>query len=241
MSVVGLIPARLNSQRLYGKALIEIAGVPIVVHTYKQAIKSRKLDDLYICTDSKKIYSTALKFGCKVLLTKKHLTGTDRISEAASLLNRNFHYYVDVQGDEPFINPNHIDKLIEWHMKNNEFDIVVPSMKMTSRFDDPNIVKVVSSKNRIIYFTRSKSPYPFKKNTAYFKHLSIISFKPKALKKFHTLPQSNLEKIESIELMRALENNFKMGTFYLNGNSFSIDTIHDLNRAKIKVQNISNK
>lgn len=235
MKVVGLIPARLNSSRLFGKALIEIGGIPMVVHTYRRAIKSKKLDDLYICTDSTEIASTSQKFNCKIIMTGKHKTGTDRISEAAEKLKKNFNLYIDIQGDEPLINPKHIDKLIEWHMNNSQFDVVVPSMKMKSNIENPNIVKVISSENEILYFTRAKAPFPFKKTPHYYKHLSVISFKPKALKEFRKLPLSPLEKIESIELMRALENNFKLGTFFLNGDSFSVDTKEDLIKAKKRI------
>lgn len=232
MKTVGLIPARINSSRLFGKALIKIEGTPMVIHTYKRALKSKKLDELYICTDSNEIYEVAKQYNCQVILTGKHKTGTDRISEASRKLKKKYDFYVDIQGDEPLINPNHIDRLVTWHSKNKYYDVVVPSMKMNSRQDDPNIVKIISSNYKIIYMTRSKAPYPFLKSVDYFKHLSIISFKPNALKKFGQLKQSPIEKIESVELMRALENGFKMGTFYLNGDSFSIDTPLDLKRAK---------
>jgi len=235
MKIVGLIPARINSTRLFGKALIKIGGVPLVIRTYQRAKKSKMIDDIFICTDSKQISKIAKIYDCKVIMTGKHNTGTDRISEAASKMKKKYDYYVDIQGDEPFINPNHVDKLVRWHIKNDKFDIVVPSLKMKTNFDDPNIVKIVSSNNSIIYFTRSKAPYPFIKETQYYKHLSIISFKPNALKKFRNLKQSPLEKIESIELLRALENNFKLGTFFLNGDSFSIDTKDDLKRAREKI------
>ena len=236
MKTIGLIPARLNSSRLFGKALIKISGMPMVVHTYKRALKSKLLDDLYICTDSKDIYETALKFNCNAIMTKRHKTGTDRISEAALKLSKKFDLYIDIQGDEPLINPKHIDKLILFHRKNKIFDIVVPSLKMANQFENPNIVKIISSNHKILYMTRAKAPYPFIKKTNYFKHLSIISFKPEALLKFKDLRQSSLEKIESIELMRALENGFNMGTFYLNVDSFSVDTVNDLKLARKKIE-----
>ena len=140
--------------------------------------------------------------------------------------------YIDVQGDEPLLNPNHIDKVIKWHLKNNEFDIVVPTLKFNSP-DNPNIVKIVKVGNKVVYFSRSKVPYPFINEPKYYlKHLSIISFKPESLLKFKKLKQSNLEKIEGIELMRALENNMKIGTFEMKGQSFSVDTSRDFYRAQ---------
>ena len=223
-NVVGLIPSRLNSSRLFAKALLEIDKIPLVIHTYKRAKLSKLLDDIYICTDSNKIANVAKKYNCKVIKTGKNITGTDRISEAADKLKKKFSYYIDIQGDEPLIDPLHIDKVIFWHKKNPKFDIVVPSLK-TKNIDTPHIVKIVKSKNKILYFSRAKVPFEFKnKNKNYYKHLSVISFTPEPLKKFKKLKESSLEKIEGIELMRALENNMLLGTFELKGNSFSVDT-----------------
>ena len=232
MKVIGLIPSRINSKRLFNKALLEIEGLPLVVHTFKRALLSRLLDDLYICTDSKKITRIAKKYKCKVFRTGKNPTGTDRISEVASKIKKKYDLYINIQGDEPLIDPVHIDKVITWHKKNFSFDIVIPSLK-TKNIDTQHIVKIAKSKKKILYFSRAKIPFPFKKkNNMYNKHLSIISFKPEALKKFKKLPESILEKIEGIEMMRALENNMKIGTFELKGNSFSVDTAGDYFKAR---------
>ena len=117
IKIVGLIPSRLNSSRLFEKALLEIDGVPLVIHTFKRAKLSKYLDDIYVCTDSKKIATICKKYKCKVLFTGKNPTGTDRISEAADKLKTKYDLYIDIQGDEPLINPNHIDKVILWHQK----------------------------------------------------------------------------------------------------------------------------
>ena len=232
MKIIGLIPSRINSKRLFNKALLEIKGLPLVVHTYKRSKLAKSLDDLYICTDSEKIISVARKYGCKILKTGKNKTGTDRISEAALKIKKKYDLYVDIQGDEPLIDPRHIDKLVEWHKKNLSFDIVVPFIK-AKNIDSKNIVKIVKSKKKIIYFSRAKVPFPFKRKNNFFnKHLSIISFKPNALKKFKKFEESPLEKIEGIELMRALENNLNVGTFELKGKSFSVDTSGDFFKAK---------
>ena len=237
IKIVGLIPSRLNSSRLFEKALLEIDGVPLVIHTFKRAKLSKYLDDIYVCTDSKKIATICKKYKCKVLFTGKNPTGTDRISEAADKLKTKYDLYIDIQGDEPLINPNHIDKVILWHQKNNNFDIVVPSLKVKN-IDTPHIVKIVKSNKRVLYFSRAKIPFPFKKNNdTYLKHLSVISFKPKALKKFKKLKESHLEKIEGIELMRALENNMQIGTFELKGDGFSVDTKDDFIKAKKYIVN----
>ena len=236
LKVVGLIPVRLNSSRLFKKALLEIDSMPMVVHTYKRASLSKKLNDLFICTDSKEIIKIAKKFNCKVIKTGTALTGTDRISEAANKIKQKYDLYIDIQGDEPLVNPKHIDKVVEWHSKNIIFDIVVPSLK-SKTVDTPHVVKIVKSKKKVLYFSRSLVPNPFLKNNNYYlKHLSVISFKPESLKKFKALKQSPLEKIEGIELMRALENDMLIGTFNLTGSSFSVDTKSDFVKA-IKFMN----
>ena len=229
--VVGLIPVRLNSSRLYRKAILEIDNLPMVIHTYKRAKLSKKLKEVFICTDSKQIINIAKKYKCKYIETSPSLTGTDRISKAADKIKESYDLYIDIQGDEPLVDPKHIDRVIEWHSKNMDFDIVVPSLK-SKNIDTPHIVKIVKSKKKILYFSRSLVPNAFrKKNTYYLKHLSVISFKPQSLKRFKNLKQSTLEKIEGIELMRALENEMQIGTFNLSGASFSVDTKDDFLKA----------
>lgn len=238
INTVGLIPVRLNSSRLFRKAVLEIDSIPMVIHTYKRAILSKKLDKVFICTNSNEIISIAKRYNCNFIKTQTSLTGTDRISKAADKLEKKYELYIDIQGDEPLINPKHIDKVIEWHSKNMNFDIVVPSLK-SKNIDSPHIVKIVKSKKKILYFSRSLVPNQFRKknnNNYYYKHLSIISFKPNSLKKFKQLKESPLEKIEGIELMRALENNMNIGTFNLEGSSFSVDTKADFLKA-IKFMN----
>ncbi len=234
---VALIPVRLNSTRLFRKALLEIDNIPMVVHTYRRTLLANRLSEVFICTDSKEIIKIIKKYNCKYIKTGPNRTGTDRISEASNKLKSRFDFIVDVQGDEPLIDPKHIDKVIEWHSKNQQFDIVVPSIK-TKDIDTPHIVKIVTSKNKVLYFSRALVPYPFvKKNNFYNKHLSVISFKPKALEQFRKFPTGFLEKIEGIELMRALENNMLIGTFNLKGSSFSVDTKDDFVKAS-KFMNI---
>ena len=221
--IIGLIPVRLNSKRLKEKALLDIRGMPMIVHTMKRALLSKKLDDVIVCTDNKEIKNEIIKFGGKCMMTsKKHKNGTERIAEVAKKIRADL--YIDIQGDEPLINPRHIDKLISFHLNNIEFDIVVPYLNLSKNKSDENIVKIISSGNRVIYFTRSNSPYFFKSKKIFLKkHLSIISFKRKSLIKFSNFKRSELETIESIELMRAIENYQLVGTFRLKGDSFSVD------------------
>ena len=234
---IGLIPVRLNSSRLFRKALLEIDNLPMFVHTYRRSLLAKKLDEIFICTDSKEIIKISKKHNCKFIKTGKNQTGTDRISEASQKIKKKYDLYIDIQGDEPLIDPKHIDKVINWHKKNLNFDIVVPSLK-SKNVDTPHIVKIVKSKKKVLYFSRSLVPNSFKKKDFfYYKHLSVISFKPEALKKFKKLKTGFLENIEGIELMRALENDMLIGTFNLDGSSFSVDTRDDFLKA-VKFMNM---
>ena len=230
MKIVGLIPSRLNSTRLKQKALLKVEGIPIVIHTYMRSIQSKLLDDVYICTDSKLISDTAEKYKAKVIMTsKKHKNGTERIAEAAKKIQADL--IVDIQGDEPLINPKDIDRVIKFHLKNLNFGCVVPHMKFYEK-NKKNVVKIVHEKNRVIFFSRSDLPVPFRKKVEYLsKHLSIISFKKKDLITYSQLKMSNLEKYESIELLRCLDSNICIGTFLINGSSMSIDIKSDFNKA----------
>lgn len=237
MIVMGFIPARLNSSRLPQKALLKIDGLPMIIHTLKRAKLSKKLNEVIVCTDSKLILELVNSYGGKAVLTSvNHRNGTERINEASKKFK--FDLCIDIQGDEPFVDPKHIDKVVEFHKKNINFDIVVPHLEFNSP-ESPNIVKITKDKyNKVINMSRSVIPYPFiSKPKMYLKHLSIVSFKPKALKNFGKLGVSNLEKIESVELLRALENQFNVGTFKLIGDSFSIDIKEDFQKAKKQMKN----
>ena len=228
--IIGFIPSRLESTRIHQKPLIKIDGLPLVIHTMKRAMLSKKLEDLYVCTNSKKIANLVSSYGGKYILTSsKHRNGTERIAEAAKKIN--FSFAVDIQGDEPLVMPSDIDSVIDFHLKNKNYDIIVPYLN-TKYLQNQSEVKIISnSKGKILYFTRALAPYNFKKKNIYLKkHLSIISFKKKSLFKFGKLKLSKLEKIEGIELMRALENDFNVGTFQLKSNSSAVDEKKDIKK-----------
>jgi len=230
--IIGLIPSRLNSKRLKEKPLLEIDGLPIIVHTFKRAQLSKKLDDVIVCTDHQKIVDVVRSHGGKAILTsKKHRNGTERIYEVAKKIKADL--IIDIQGDEPLVNPKDIDDVINFHKKNKNFDIVVPSIPVKENVSSRNLVKIIFSDNgKIIYFTRAKAPYNFNnKRVKYFKHFSIVSIKPKALKRYVKLKMGKIEKIEGVELLRAIENDFNLGTFIIHGSSFSVDVNQDLMRA----------
>ena len=237
--ILALIPTRLNSRRLPAKALLPINNIPLIMHVYKRALLSKKINDVVICCDDKKIFNVVKKFGAKVIMTSKHHpNGTDRICEAfKKLKNKNdYNLIVDIQGDEPLVSPIHIDKVIEFHLKNLDADIILPNLKIKST-NNTNIVKLVTNKkNEVIYISRANVPYEFRSQSKYQKkHLSVVSFKPESLLTFGKSKISDLEKIEDIELLRAIDIGLKIKTIDLKGDSFSIDIFEDYQKAKIRI------
>ena len=236
MRVVGLIPCRLKSTRLPSKALLMIDSFPLIVHTMKRAQLAKSLDDVYVCTDSEEIANVVHSHGGKPIITKsEHTNGTERIAEAAESLEADL--FVNIQGDEPSVDPNHIESVIAEHAKHPEWDIIVPSLPI-ARPEDPHIVKIVHDVNyRIIFLSRSVIPQPFNHRPGFFlKHLSVISFKPEALQRYASLKPSPLQISESVELLRALENGMVLGTILLDGDSISVDIKEDYIRAKVLMQ-----
>lgn len=231
MSVVGLIPSRLGSTRLPAKALLIIDGLPLVIHTMKRAQLAKSLDDVYVCTDSEKIAEEVIKHGGKPIMTRTdHRNGTERIAEAAEKISADF--FIDIQGDEPLLNPDHIDHVVDEHQKHLEWDILLPTLPI-DKPETRHICKVIHDANyRILYLSRAVIPQPFKERPDfYLKHLSIISFKAESLRLYSKLKPSNLEKVEGIELLRALENKMIIGTVLLEGDSFSVDIKQDFDKA----------
>lgn len=237
MKVIGLIPTRLNSTRLPQKALLKINNIPLVVHTYKRAKLSKRLNDVYICCDDKKIKDIAEKFGAKVIMTSKnHSNGTERINEAYKKLKKKYDLIVDIQGDEPLVSPYHIDEVVNYHIKNKNTDIILPTLEARPTINT-NIIKVIiNKKNEVMYLSRADLPLSFKKSkNKILKHLSIISFLPKSLEKFSISKKTYLESIEDIELLRALELGMKIKSIKLKGDSFSVDVYDDYKKADLKM------
>ena len=233
MRVVGVIPCRLKSTRLPSKALLMIDSLPLIVHTMKRAQLAKSLDDVYVCTDSEEIANVVHSHGGKSIITKpEHTNGTERIAEAAKSLKADL--FVNIQGDEPLVSPNHIESVIAEHVKHPEWDIIVPSLPI-ARPENPHIVKIVHDVNyRIIFMSRAVIPQPFSHRPGFFlKHLSVITFKPEALQRYASLKPSPLQTSESIELLRALENGMALGTILLEGDSISVDIREDYARAKV--------
>jgi len=233
MSIVGLIPVRLESSRLPNKAILEISGIPMILHVVKRAKLSKILDRVVVCTDSHKICDLCVENKIEVVLTKNvHTNGTERIAEAADILGLDQDtIVVDIQGDEPLLKPYMIDNVADYLIKNSQFDIIVPFIK-TFEEESHSRVKLVTSNDSVVYMSRRNLPYPFSKDTVYKKHLSIIAFKMDALSKFASSEPTPLEEIEGIELLRAIEIGLKVGTFEEYGETLSVDTSEDYERVQ---------
>ncbi len=233
-----IIPARLNSSRFENKILVDILGLPMVIRTAKQV---SSLDKVVIATDSQEVVELASKHGFDAVLTsKEHQSGTDRINEAVNklCLNEN-EVIVNVQADEPFIEPEVVQAVInrvkEVNKNNEDIMIVSCYKKISSNLaDDPNHVKVILDNNsNAIYFSRAKVPYhrDHYENAEYNGHLGIYGFTKKSLNTFCNLEPSKLETIEKLEQLRAIDNAHKIAMVKVQSKSFGIDTQEDLANA----------
>ena len=231
-----IIPARLGSTRFPNKVMVDINGYPMVIATANQV---KEIDKVAIATDSDEVVELANSYGYEAILTSSdHKSGTDRINEAAQKLGLDDEEIViNVQADEPFIEPEVVQKVYERvkSLKKDQKEFVMASCyKKIDNFhaDDPNLVKVVlDSRNYAIYFSRSKIPYNRGECKNYFGHLGIYGFTKKSLSEFCSLPPAPLEDIEKLEQLRALYHGKKIAMVEVDTNSFGIDTIHDLEKA----------
>ncbi len=233
-----IIPARLNSSRFANKILVDILGLPMVIRT---AIQVSNLDKVVIATDSQEVIDLASQHGFDAVMTSSaHQSGTDRINEAVNILNlSDDEIIVNVQADEPFIEPEVIQAVINRvkQLKENNEDIMITSCykEISSELaDDPNHVKVILDEHsNAIYFSRAKVPYhrDHYEASTYSGHLGIYGFTKKSLNAFCKLSPSKLENIEKLEQLRAIDNGHKIAMVKVVSKSFGIDTQQDLDNA----------
>ena len=236
--IIGLIPARLNSKRLPFKPLKKINGISLIGHVLKRALKSKKLNKIVVCADSKMISDEVSKYGVETFMTNINIkNGTERIAEylkKKDKIKKKLKLVVDIQCDEVFLNPKYLDKIISFHLRNlKKYDVVIPH-SLTNERNNKNYVKIISDNdNNVLYLSRSDSPFNFRSNFKGFKrHMDFITFKPSFLSKFKNLKKNHLEKYEGVELLRVLENGYKIGTIKMNKDSFSINTFKNFKKAK---------
>ncbi len=242
MKTLGIIPARYGSTRLPGKPLFEIGGKSIIQRVYEQARKARLLDDVIVATDDERIFQHVLLFGGAVQMTaESHQSGTDRCAEIAAELT-SYDLVVNIQGDEPFIQPEQIDLVIQPLLDSGQLDIATLVRVIREQEDlfNPNIVKVVLDKNNhALYFSRSPIPHlrnipesVWIENGLFFKHIGLYAFRLDVLQQVAALPVSFLEKSESLEQLRWLENGFSIIVNKTEQETIGIDTINDLEKAR---------
>lgn len=245
--IVGIIPARYDSTRFPGKPLALIAGKTMIERVYEQAKKSSSLQRVVVATDDNRIAETVRSFGGDVILTRTdHPSGTDRCAEALSKLDESFDAVINIQGDEPFIDPGQIDLLAD-ALNDEKVDIatLVKIIRSHDELINENIPKVVLATNGdALYFSRQ--PIPFMKNFKteywlpqhnYFKHIGIYGYQASILPRLTQLQQGVLEKIESLEQLRWLEHGFKIRTRITEFETIAVDTPEDLQKAQQYVSN----
>ncbi|WP_411824083.1 3-deoxy-manno-octulosonate cytidylyltransferase [Leptospira sp. 'Mane'] len=229
--VLGVIPARFASTRFPGKPLALIGSKPMIEWTYLHSKKAKSLNELVVATDDEKIRDAVLSFGGKVAMTRvDHETGTDRIIEVAHQFPE-YDVIVNIQGDEPGIEPELIDGVVDLKLKNTDWEMTTAAVRFAETEDpnDPNRVKVVFDQlSRANYFSRSPIPSSFKKKADYFRHLGIYSYERKFLLNYHSLPVSDWEMSESLEQLRALQNGNTIGVFLANKANLGVDSPRDL-------------
>ena len=234
--VVAILPARIESSRLPRKVLLDICGLPMIVHVFKRCLLAKKLDEVYVATDSNEIKGVVENHGGKVIMTShNHQTGTDRIAEAAK--NIDAEIVVNVQGDEALVNPNHIDKVVDELLENPDINVgilVSPYFKKNS----PSDIKVVlNNNNDILYSSRSDIPSDSRtKNPSMLKAYHIVPFRKPFLLKFTKWEKGILEKIEFNEYLRILEYGERFRAIRVDSDAISVDTIDDLEYVREQMQ-----
>lgn len=231
-----IIPARYGSSRLEGKPLLKVAGKSVIQWVYEKAKASKYADMIIVATDDERIYNEVKSFGGEVEMTSvDHKCGSDRIMEVVSR-HPEIAYICNLQGDEPLIKPESIDEVIKNVKEDEQADISTLIRVLTDdeEINNPNLVKCVIDKNNFaLYFSRSK--IPFERNTGiakFYGHLGIYGYKRAALEAMTTLDQTPLEKTESLEQLRALENGMKIKTSIVDFVPVGIDTREDLEKFK---------
>ena len=232
MKVLCVIPARYASTRLPGKPLSMIAGKPMIQHVYERACQAQLPDEVVVATDNELVEKAVLDFGGKAVMTSPdHPSGTDRLAEVA-LMYPDVDVIVNVQGDEPMIPPEVIDRLAEAF--NSDADLNMATMKVVMNeedYENPAAVKVVTDQQgHALYFSRSLMPYPRNKPEGFkvFKHVGIYAYRRNFLLKYAALAPTPLEKAESLEQLRALENGYKIKVLESDFQGIGVDTPEDL-------------
>jgi len=240
--VVVVIPSRFAATRLPGKPLVNLAGKPMVQHVYEQAKLAQTVHRVLVATDDQRIVDAVLAFGGEARMTRSdHRTGTERIAEVAA--HEPGDVFVNVQGDEPLIDPVAIDTAVAALLEDPPAQIatVATPIRHVPDIMDPNVVKtVLDFDSNALYFSRAPIPWvrdtPQKVHVKYWKHLGLYVFQRDALLEYPTLPQGELEKIEQLEQLRWLENGWKIRVAEVEHDAVSVDVPEDVTRVEKLLQ-----
>ena len=247
MKAVAIIPARMGSSRFPGKPMAKIQGIPMIGHCYQRTNMCKDLAATYVATCDKEIYDYIESIGGKAVMTADtHERATDRTAEAMLKIENELGVKLDivvmVQGDEPMVVPEMISESLMPFNGDSSVQVVnlMAFMETVTDFEDPNEVKVVVDKNNYaIYFSRE--PIPSRKkgvlDVPMLKQVCIIPFKRNYLLKFNETPETDLERIESVDMMRIIENGEKVKMVMTKSKSFSVDTVEDLQRVDKEMSN----
>jgi 3-deoxy-manno-octulosonate cytidylyltransferase (CMP-KDO synthetase) len=229
---VGIIPARWSSTRFPGKPLHLIAGKPLLRHVWERCRRARQLNTVIIATDDMRIAEAAFDWGADVALTSpRHQSGTDRVAEVAQKA-KEFAYVINIQGDEPLVDPRLIDKLVEKLRSDPKIDIVTAAhpFENAAAASSPHQVKVVVDlSGRALYFSRAAVPFPRNRSAhpRFLRHQGIYGFRQAALLRFVKWRPSPLERAEALEQLRALENGVTVHVLVTKHGSPGVDTPQD--------------
>ncbi|WP_396149954.1 3-deoxy-manno-octulosonate cytidylyltransferase [Flavobacterium sp.] len=241
MKIIAVIPARYASTRFPAKLMQDLGGKTVITRTYEAAVNTNLFDDVFVVTDSDLIFNEIVSQGGKAIMSiKEHESGSDRIAEAVE--NLNVDVVVNVQGDEPFINKEPLEKVIEVFKNDVEQKVDLASLMREitdwNSIENPNNVKVIVDQNGMaLYFSRSVIPYPREKNVGvrYFQHIGIYAFRKQALLDFYHLPMKSLEASEKLEQLRYLEYGKKIKMVETDHVGIGIDTPEDLEKARLLI------
>ncbi|MHB8260593.1 MAG: 3-deoxy-manno-octulosonate cytidylyltransferase [Bacteroidia bacterium] len=237
--ILGVIPARYASSRFPGKPLIDILGKSMIQRVYEQAKKSTKLNEVIVATDDERIYTHVKAFGGNVVMTEtNHPSGTDRCFEAFNKLDAAYTYIINIQGDEPFIDPSQIDLLADVCDGKTELaTLMIPVDSHEVLFDTGEVKITMNNKHEALYFSREVIPHikgvdkkDWHKHFQYYRHVGMYAYRADILKQITTLVPSSLEKAESLEQLRWLENGFKIKLAITDFDSHCIDTPEDVEK-----------
>ncbi len=240
MKVIGVIPCRYKSSRFQGKPIAMICGKPMLWHVWNQAKKTKYVDKLIVATDDNRIYDVCYQYGIEPIMTSEdHKTGTDRVAEVAERIDGDV--FVNIQGDEPMIDPSGIDVVVAEIINNDEESIANAFALIENKSDliNGNVVKVITSNtNYAIAYSRSPIPYPKESNPTYKRQIGLYAIKRESILEFPSLNRGYLELSEGIEMLRYLENGYKIKMVEVSdNNSIPVDVPDDIMRVESLMKN----